>query len=61
MLFLQQPAPQIEARMGAAGDCPLRRSVGGLDVRQFLQPLENQSTQLCANNQLQIREICGRE
>jgi len=36
MLFLEQAAPQIEARMGATGDRPLRRSVGCLHVRQLL-------------------------
>ena len=59
VLFLQQPAPQVEARVRAPRDRSKRGTVRGLDVCQLLQLSEGRLGDVCANLQSQICKICG--
>src|SRR6266545_317980 len=61
VLFLKQPAPQVEPRVGAARERAQRGAMGRLEVGQLLQPLQDQGPNLVADDEVQRRQRVGRQ
>jgi len=53
VLFLQQPAAQVEARMRPACERALRGAMGGLEIGQLLQPREDERANLLSDDEVQ--------
>src|SRR2546421_5708961 len=61
MLFLEQAAAQVDARVCAARQRAERGAVCRLEIGQLLQPLEHQWLDLATDHQVEAQQRFGRE